>query len=217
MGDSLIAIKGKDYVLVAADSGAARFILKMKENEDKIVALDNSKLLAGSGPVGDRVQFSEYIQKNIKLYQFRNNVPLSTHAAANYMRSELADALRTAPYQVNLLLAGFDQKKGPSLFWLDYLAALQELDCGSQGYAAYFVSSILDKHYHKDMDYAEGLELLRLCFKELKTRFIMNTNSWFVKVVDKDGVRRVVDVEENGDEVESNESKGKEKERMDVH
>jgi len=218
MGDSLIGIKGKDYVLIAADSGAARSILKMKENEDKLVALDGSKLLAGSGPVGDRVQFSDYIQKNVKLYQFRNNVPLSSHAAANYIRSELAEALRSAPYQVNLLLGGFD-KKGPSLFWLDYLAALQEVDCASQGYAGYFVSSILDKHYKKDMDFAEGMSLLRLCFKELKTRFLLNTNSWFVKVVDKDGVRTVVEVEESGEEVEVHEAKGKEKEKtsMDVH
>jgi len=217
----LIAIKGKDYVLVAADSGASRYILKMKENEDKIVALDGSKLMAGSGPVGDRVQFSDYIQKNIKLYQFKNNIPLSNHAAAQYIRTELAEALRSAPYQVNLLLAGFD-KKGPSLYWIDYLAALQELEHASQGMAGYFVSSILDKHYKKDMDYAEGLELLRMCFKEMKFRFVMNANSWFIKVVDKDGVRTVVEVEENGNEVETpHDVKGKEKEKdskaMDTH
>jgi len=209
MGDSLIAIKGKDYVIVAADSGATRSILKLKENEDKIVALDSSKLLAGSGPVGDRVQFSEYIQKNVKLYQFRNNIPLSNHAAANFIRTELADALRSAPYQVNLLLAGFD-KKGPALYWIDYLAALQELDFASQGYAGYFVSSILDRHYSKEMDFEEGLKLLRLCFKELQTRFVINTNTWFVKVVDKDGVRTVIEVEENGAEVRRDE-KAKEK------
>lgn len=41
-----------------------------------------------------RVQFSEFIQKNILLYQFRNGIPLSTSAAANFTCGELAHALR---------------------------------------------------------------------------------------------------------------------------
>ncbi|KAI6686551.1 hypothetical protein NL676_032464 [Syzygium grande] len=42
-----------------------------------------------------RVQFTEYIQKNVALYQFRNGIPLTT--AANFTRGELATALRKHP------------------------------------------------------------------------------------------------------------------------
>lgn len=41
-----------------------------------------------------RVQFTEYVQKNVSLYQFRNGLPLTTAAAANFTRGELATALR---------------------------------------------------------------------------------------------------------------------------
>lgn len=41
-----------------------------------------------------RVQFTEYIQKNLHLYQFRNGMPLTTAATANFTRGELATALR---------------------------------------------------------------------------------------------------------------------------
>ena len=41
-----------------------------------------------------RVQFTEYIQKNVALYHFRNGIPLTTAAAANFTRGELATALR---------------------------------------------------------------------------------------------------------------------------
>lgn len=44
--------------------------------------------------LGNRVQFTEYIQKNVALYQFRNGIPLTTAAAANFTRNELATALR---------------------------------------------------------------------------------------------------------------------------
>jgi hypothetical protein len=40
------------------------------------------------------VQFTEFIQKNLHLHQFRNNVSLSTAATANFTRGELATALR---------------------------------------------------------------------------------------------------------------------------
>ena len=64
-------------------------------------------LLALSGPGGDCVYFGEYVQANMKLYEL-NQTKLSTHACANFVRNQLADALRKGPYQVNTLLAGYD-------------------------------------------------------------------------------------------------------------
>jgi 20S proteasome alpha/beta subunit len=47
MSDSLIAIQGKDFVIIAADSAHARSILVVKESgEDKIMHFDSHKLLA---------------------------------------------------------------------------------------------------------------------------------------------------------------------------
>jgi len=43
---------------------------------------------------GGRVQFTDYVQKNLHLYQFRNTTLLSTAATANFTCGELATALR---------------------------------------------------------------------------------------------------------------------------
>lgn len=43
---------------------------------------------------------------------------------ANFARSEMATALRRAPYFANVLIAGYDEGKGPSLYWMDYLATM---------------------------------------------------------------------------------------------
>ncbi|MBA0801314.1 hypothetical protein Gohar_011687 [Gossypium harknessii] len=85
---------GNGFAVVAADTSAVHSILVHKSNEDKIMVLDSHKLIAASGESGDRVQFTEYIQKNVALYQFRNGIPLTTAAAANFTRGELATALR---------------------------------------------------------------------------------------------------------------------------
>jgi len=189
MADNLIGLVGADYVLLAADTAQARSIVLMKEDEDKILPLDSHKLLASSGPAGDREHFTQFIQRNIELYDLRNGNPLSTHAAAHFTRGELATALRSNPYQVNLLLAGFDKDVGPSLYFIDYLASIQKLDFAFQGYAGYFVSSILDRHYKKGLNLEDGLAVLRLCIEQLKTRFVLNSASFVIKIVDKNGTR----------------------------
>lgn len=58
-----------------------------------------------AGEPGDRVQFSEYIIANLRLYTLRNDIDLSTKAAANFTRSELAKALRKVV--LSSLLLGF--------------------------------------------------------------------------------------------------------------
>merc|ERR1712006_81512 len=102
--------------------------------------------------MGDVDHFCEYIQRNIALYRIRNRVELSTHGVANFMRGEMAQFLRRSPYQVNVLLAGYDETEGaPSLYWMDYLAALQKVKFGAQGYCSYFLMSVMDRFYQDDM------------------------------------------------------------------
>ena len=50
--DSSFAITGKGYVILAADMTAARSIVKMQSNEDKIKVLGTHLLMAFSGEPG---------------------------------------------------------------------------------------------------------------------------------------------------------------------
>ena len=83
------------------------------------------------------VQFAEYIQANVQLYSMRNNMELSPAATANFVRGELARALRSRkPYTVNLLLGGYDTiADKPTLYWIDYLASQAALPYAAHGYA----------------------------------------------------------------------------------
>lgn len=79
------------------------------------------------------MQFTEYIQKNVALYQFRNGIPLTTAAAANFTRGELATALR----KVSILLLYIVSIKGYALqlqftcLWKFYRRRVMNL-CGIQ-------------------------------------------------------------------------------------
>lgn len=87
-------LRGKDFVIVCSDTRAVQSIVTMKNDEDKVVPIDDHKVFAISGEAGDRVNFSEYIIANVRLYALRNGMKLSTKAVANYTRNELAIALR---------------------------------------------------------------------------------------------------------------------------
>ncbi|EME31735.1 20S core proteasome subunit beta 4 [Galdieria sulphuraria] len=189
--DSVIALVGKDFVLSAADTSNARSVIVMKDDVDKIMELDSHKTLAMGGEPGDFVQFTEYIQKNLHLYEFQTGLQLSTHAVANFIRGELARLIREAPVLANLLLGGFDEVSGPCLYYIDYLGTLEKLDYTAQGYASFFILGTLDRYYQKDITLEQGIELMKRCIQQLGKRFVINQRNFIMKVVDKDGVRQI--------------------------
>jgi 20S proteasome subunit beta 4 len=70
---------------VAADASVIYSIMKFKEDEDKILCIDNNKLLCLGGPTGDRVNFGEFIKNNIHLYKYKNNYELDTEECAGIL------------------------------------------------------------------------------------------------------------------------------------
>lgn len=123
----------------------------------------------------------------------RNDVELTPERTASFTREELARSLRSRnPYQVNLLLAGYDKEtQKPHLTWIDYLASSAPVPYAAHGYAQYYCLSILDKHHTPDIELDKALKVLRMCSDELKRRLPIDMKGLLVKVVDKDGVREV--------------------------
>jgi len=189
--ECVFGLVGKDFALVVADTSAVHSILVHKSNEDKIMRLDSHKLMGASGEAGDRVQFTEYIQKNVALYQFRNGIPLTTAAAANFTRGELATALRKNPYHVNIILAGYDKETGPSVYCMDYIASLHKVDKAAFGYGSYFAFSMMDRHYRSDMTVEEAVDLVDKIILEIRSRLVVAPPNFVIKIVDKDGAREL--------------------------
>lgn len=70
-----------------------------------------------------------------------------TNAPLALLLSQLAAALRKAPYQVNVLIAGHDKGEGPSLYFMDYMASLHKMNFAAHGYAGFFLYALLDRHW----------------------------------------------------------------------
>lgn len=177
--------------MICSDSTAVQSIVTMKHDEDKLVPVDSHKVFALSGEAGDRVNFSEYIIANVRLYALRNDRKLSTKAVAHFTRGELATALRKSPYHTNLLVAGFDEGVGPSLYWCDYLATMHKMNVCGTGYGSYFTLSMLDRLWRPDLSEADAFELMKKAVEEVRKRLVVAPPTYLVKVIDKDGIRKL--------------------------
>ena len=140
------------------------------------------------GEHSDILQFGDYIQRNLKFLELKNGIKLSTTQTANFIRSELAEALRKGPYQVNCILAGIDED-GPKLYWIDYLGTLVENEKAAHGYSEYFVHSTMDTLNKANLTQEEGLNIINYCINEMKTRFLANQNTFTIKVLTRDGIK----------------------------
>merc|ERR1712039_420346 len=103
-------------------------------------------------------------------------------------RNELAHALRRGPYQVDMLIAGYDGD-GPALYFLDYLASSEKVNKAAHGYGAYFALSIMDRYYKPDLTLDEAKDIIVKCIVEMQTRFLVHMGTFKCKVVTADGIR----------------------------
>eukprot|EP00210_Caulerpa_lentillifera_P004037 g3852.t1 len=186
-----MGLRGRDFTLVCCDTSAVTQIITIKDDEDKILPIDSHKVMALAGEAGDRMNFAQFIIANIRLYELRNATPLSTKAVANFTRMELATSLREAPYMANLLIAGFDEKTGPALYWMDYLATMHKTNFSGTGYGSYFVLSLFDRYWKPDITEAEAVELMVKGIEEVKKRLVIAPTHYLIKIVDRNGTRIV--------------------------
>ena len=85
--DTAFGIVGKDFVLLAADKTLARSIFVRKMDEDKIINLSDTCAFSMScQDQANRMNFGEYVQKNLALAKLRNGFAYSTKAIASFVR-----------------------------------------------------------------------------------------------------------------------------------
>ena len=215
---SVLGLVGADFVLICADQSVSRSIVVYQDTEDKLLRVDDNKLIGASGPAADRSHFLEYIEKNVALYALRAGHRLSTHATAAFTRNELAEAIRKGPYQVNCLIGGIDGQRQqplqqrsptshiadraraadiccsgsvPALYWLDYLGSLHRVQSGAHGYGSYFALSLFDRFYHSSCSLDEGLQVMARVVQELRLRFLLKVGNIKCKAVTREGVREL--------------------------
>ncbi|KAJ9096832.1 Peptidyl-prolyl cis-trans isomerase [Naganishia friedmannii] len=162
----------------------------MKSDENKIRTLSPGLALAFGGEPGDTNNFVDYVERNLRLYQIRNNTELLPAPASAFIRKELANSIRSrSPYAVNLLLGGYDKVHSEAhLYSIDLYGTKAILPYAAQGLGIYVALSTMDKYWYPEITREEAEELLRKCVAEVKLRLAYQF-TFNAVVIDKDGVK----------------------------
>ena len=84
---------------------------------------------------------------------------------------------------MNMLVAGYDEGVGPSLYFMDYLSSCVKLPFAIHGYGSFFGLSICDKYYKADMNETEALSLLNKIIAEVKWTISFNQRDFALSAV----------------------------------
>ncbi|KAK2197166.1 bifunctional Proteasome subunit beta 2/Proteasome [Babesia duncani] len=189
--DTLIGICGQDFVALAGDTYEKYSVIILKNHEDnKIQPIGKCKLMLLGGPLGDRLQFGDYIKRTLDFFKYKNSIELSTKATAHFIRLELAKYLRKSPYRVDVIVAGIDED-GPQMFWIDYLASCAKVETAAHGYGGLIIRGLLDREYNPNLTVGDAVNVLKKCRLELKSRFLLSQSNFCARVITNDGIQTV--------------------------
>lgn len=189
--DCVFGITGNDFVIIAADRNVAQSIIKLQDDDKKILSLGENQLLGSVADVSVRKSFTKLVKANLSYNYFRYGNRLLTSEVAQYTRNTVWESLRSKnPYQVASIIAGFDDGK-PSLYCIEQLGGMEKVTKGAIGYCSHFLLGLMDDHFKRDFNLEEGKKCIKDCIHEMKTRFIINLKGFDVYVISSKGVEDI--------------------------
>ncbi|KAJ8735229.1 hypothetical protein PYW07_006849 [Mythimna separata] len=188
----LIGVQCNDFAMIAADQTNTQSIIVMKHDENKLYDMSNKLVMGAIGDPGDRVQFTQFIDKNVQLYRMRNGYPLTIAAAVHFTRKTIMEALKGGnPSMVNMLVAGYDEKDGGQLYTVDFLACALRVPFGVHGFGGLLSLGILDKYHKPDLTELQAYQIIKQCVHEVHERLFISLPNFLVKVINKDGIKEM--------------------------
>lgn len=129
-------------------------------------------------PDGNDTSYSGRLQRQVEA------------ATSTYGDARRTSDVGTAAKNKENIAAARSQHLVPRMFWLDEYGSIQQLNYGCHGYASNFALSILDRGYRPNMSREEATDLIKNCFEQLRTRYIINSpNPPRIKCIDAGGCR----------------------------
>lgn len=156
-GTTTVGIKGKDYVILAADKMASMGDLAADLSAQKVFKLSDYIALTTAGMVGDLQILTRFLKARISRMKIEEGEEPSPRRVAIYLGTML-NANKYFPYWVQLLLAGY--KDRPYLASIDMAGGVSDTEpimaTGSGSPVAY---GVLEANYKEGLKEKEGIAL----------------------------------------------------------
>ena len=194
-GTTIVGIKGKDFVVLAADRQATYGDFVHSLRTKKIYPVENYMGIATSGLVGDAQAIVRFLESRIRFMEIELGEKPSPKAVTNYL-SLILNSARLMPYFVGLIIGGY--KEEPYLASLDPAGSVAEMDYDAHGSGMVFALPILDEGYKKDIKQKDAIKLAVRAVEAAKRRDVFSGGEEpgvDVLVIDAQGARFVEEKE----------------------
>jgi len=187
-GTSVLAIKYKDGIMMAADTLVSYGSLARYFDLDRVLPLGKFTLIGGSGDYSDFQHIMKFLDELVTEDQIADDgsllFPHSIHSYLTrvmYQRRNKFD-----PLYNRVIVGGF--RDGTSYLGMSDLRGMAfEGNTVATGYGDYMAQPLLRKHWRPDLTYDEAKHLLDSCLRILYYRDARAHNQITLGIVTKDG------------------------------
>ncbi|KAG0438827.1 putative proteasome subunit beta type-4 [Dictyocoela muelleri] len=192
--DTQIAIKGKDFVLMASDASINRSIVRLKNNEDKFLSINGTSVIY-NGLQSDGMRICSFAREKLLFENIENDLYITPKTVCAFIQKMIYESLRssTGPKECSVIVCNHDE-----IYFIDQYGAMMKDNFVLNGVGSSFFYGVVDKHYQEGMTYDEIYLILKKCLKVLKNRFLVCTRYFYVRVLrENENFDFIVDVEKD--------------------
>lgn len=190
-GTTCIGFKFKDGIIIGADRRmTAGFIATDKTS--KVYEL--SKFIVGTtaGHAADNQLVMRHIKSEFKLFELQKERTITVKEAAMILNSIQYSLIRSQGSVVSVILGGYDEKTGFSLYNMSPDGTIVANDgYVADGSGSIYVKGVLDTNYSSNLSEKDALELIEKGFKASFKNDPSSGGGFIVKVITKDGIKEV--------------------------
>lgn len=195
-GTTTLGLVCKDVILLATDKRATAGDMIVQKNAQKLHRLADNIAVTIAGSVSDVQVLIKLIRAELKLKEVRIGRRATVKEAANLLSNYVYSNIRSfsiIPGVTHFLLAGFDES-GLHLYDIFPDGSVTEIaDYVSSGSGSVFVYGVLETNYKKGMDEKEAIDLATRSVNASLQRDTNSGNGLDVWIVDKSGIRIVIE------------------------
>ncbi|MCX6774747.1 MAG: proteasome subunit beta [DPANN group archaeon] len=192
-GTTTVSIVCKDAIIIAADKRASMGYLIANKETDKIFKISDQIAMTIAGSAGDGQMLAKYLKAEVDLYRLNINMEPSLDIASNLMQNILFQQGKSwAPYLVQLIIAGLDDKGNYAIYTLDPMgSSIKETRYYTTGSGSPMVFGLLEDSYRENMSEDEAVQLAVRGITSAVRRDMGSGEGIDVIIINKKGFRRL--------------------------
>lgn len=142
-GGTVVAIAGKDYVIVASETRLSTGYQIYTRNQSKLFQLTPKTILGSTGCWCDALTFAKVIEGRVKNYLYEHNQTITTTAIAQLV-STMLYYKRFFPYYISNIVAGLDEEGRGAIYSYDPVGHHSKVMYSASGSSGALIQPFLD-------------------------------------------------------------------------